>query len=153
MSKLHFHVSIPIADEHVRPSAALGFVRRVALSDRRLERALQQASVSEALRTRGERGGGAAPPQLVHIAEEGRVGPEGRQVLEQQRQVAVVPQYLRWEALDGAVAVQEPCRRDRTDPRNAWIAIRGVADEGEEVGDQDGLDSELLADSLRSRIF
>ena len=46
------------------------------------------------------------------------------------------------------MSVQKPCRGDRTDPRNAWISIRGIADEGEEVGNQDGLNSELLANSL-----
>ena len=48
-----------------------------------------------------------------------------------------------------AVAVEQPCRRVGTDSRNAWIAIRGVADESEEIGDQGGVDPELLADSFR----
>src|SRR5439155_1221895 len=54
---------------------------------------------------------------------------------------------------DDAVAVQEPCRGDRSDPRNAWIAVRRVANEREEVGDQRGLHSELLTNSSRISDF
>ena len=42
----------------------------VALSDGRLEAALQETSVSEVLSTRGEFLGGAAPPELVHITRQ-----------------------------------------------------------------------------------
>ena len=52
------------------PRSALNFVRCVALSDRRLERALQETSVSDALSTRGEFLGRAAPPELVHITRQ-----------------------------------------------------------------------------------
>src|SRR6185295_12933406 len=107
------------------------------------------ASVSEALRIRGKRGGGAAPTQVVDVAEEGRVGPERRQSLESQCQVAVVPQFVGRKALEGAVAVEEQCRRFGADSRNTGIAVRGVADEGEVVGDQERVDPELLADSFR----
>src|SRR6185295_17526050 len=108
-----------------------------SLSDWGAEAALQQASVSEPLRVRSEGGGGAAPTQLVDIAEERRVGSERRQVLEPQRQIAI-PQDAGREALESAVAVEELCRRLGADPGNAWIAICGVADESQKIGDQDG---------------
>src|SRR4029079_17106016 len=81
-------------------------------------------------------------------AEEGRVRPERRQILEPQRQIAV-PQDAGREALEDAVAVEELRRRLGTDSRNAWITICGVADESKKVGDQKGGHPKLLADSFR----
>src|SRR2546430_3481558 len=52
---------------------------------------LGQPHVAEPLRTDCERVGGPAPLELVYIAEQGRVGAERRQVLEQQRPFAAVP--------------------------------------------------------------
>src|SRR6266581_2396250 len=117
-------------------------------SDGRLEAALEQTSVSEALRVRGECACGTAPQELVHIAEESRIGPQRCQILEQERLIAAVRQYVRREALDGTMSVQEPCRGDRTDPRNAGIPVCGVADQGEKVRNQDRRHSELLANSF-----
>src|SRR6266704_1054380 len=96
-----------------------------------LAAAFQQAGVSEALRPRRESMGGPAPPELVHIVEKWRIGPERGQGFEQQRPVALLPEHRRGKGLDRAVLVQEPRRRDRTDPRNARIAVGRVADEGE----------------------
>src|SRR5947207_7929991 len=112
---------------------------------------LRQALVSEPLRTGCERVSGPAPFELVYIAEQGRIGAERRQVLEQQRPLAAVPlpQHRRGEPLDGTVLVQQPGRRDRADPRNAGIPVGRVAHEGEEVGNQRGLDAELLAHPSR----
>src|SRR6267143_3589860 len=110
-----------------------------------LEAAPQQTSVSQTIDICGERAGGPAPPELVHVPEQGRVRPERRQLLEQQRSLTVVPQHLRGEVLDAAVLVEEASRRDRSDPRNAGIAVRRVADERQEIGDEHGLDAELLA--------
>src|SRR5258707_624624 len=73
-----------------------------------LAAALEETSASETLRTGRERGGGAAPPQLVHVTEERRVVPQGRQILEQQRQGAALPQHGRREVLDDAVPVHQP---------------------------------------------
>src|SRR5438552_4034259 len=72
--------------------------------------ACQQTSVSQLLRPRGKRVGGPAPHELVHIPEQARVGPERRQVLEQQRLVTSVPQDRRGKVLDPPVLVQEPSR-------------------------------------------
>ena len=47
-----------------------------------------------------------------------------------------VAEHRRRKVFDRAVPVQEPRRRDRADARNARIAVRRVADEREEVGDQ-----------------
>src|SRR5207302_10524136 len=78
---------------------------------RRRQRALQQAGVSETSRARREGLGGAAPPQLVHIVEEARVGPERRQILEEEGHAApVIAEDGGWEVLDDAVAVQQTRR-------------------------------------------
>src|SRR5437016_2245695 len=92
--------------------------------------------------------GGPAPPELVHILEEWRVGPERGQGFEQHCPVALLPEHRRGKGFDRAVLVQEPRRRDRADPRNARIAVGRVAHEREEVGDQLGLHAELLAHPL-----
>src|SRR2546429_47283 len=61
---------------------------------------LGQALVSEPLRTGRERVGGPAPLELAYIVKQRRVGAERRQVLEQQRPLAAVPQHGRGEPLD-----------------------------------------------------
>jgi hypothetical protein len=96
--------------------------------------AVEQASLSETLRTGAERGRGAAPRQLVHVTEKVRVGSQGRQVLEEEGQAAALSQDGRREILEDAMPVQQPCRRDRTDPWDAGISVGSVADEGEEIG-------------------
>src|SRR6266699_1321756 len=111
--------------------------------------ACHQTSVRQPGRPRPERVAGPAPLELVYIAEQGRVGPERRQLFEQQRPLAAVPQHRRGEPLDGAVLVQQPGRRYRADPRDAGISVGRVAHEGEEVGNQRGLDAELLAHPCR----
>src|SRR6266508_385830 len=62
--------------------------------------ALQQTSVSQLLRACGKCVGGAAPPQVAHVLEKTRVRPERGEIFEQQRPVAAVSQYVRWESLD-----------------------------------------------------
>ena len=98
--------------------------------------ALEQTGISQPLHTCGECVGRAAPAELVHVAEEARVGPERCELLEQQRELAFVSQYSCWEVLDDAVFIQEPRRADGADTRNAWIAVGGVADERKKVGKQ-----------------
>src|SRR5256714_10856737 len=112
---------------------------------------LGQPRVAEPLGTSRERVGGPAPLELAHIPEQGRVGAERRQVFEQQRPVAAVPlpQHRRGEPLDGAALAHPPGRRARADPRDAGISVGRVAHEGEEVGNQGGLDAELLAHPSR----
>src|SRR5438094_525584 len=61
------------------------------------------------------------------------------------RKAAAIPQHRRGEPLDGAVLVQQPGRGDRADPRDARISVGRVAHESQEVGNQRGLDAELLA--------
>src|SRR5260370_30461174 len=65
----------PLGIEAPRAWPGCGGVRDRAAS-------LQQASIAQALRKPGEAGGGPAPPQLVHIAEQRRVVPERCQILE-----------------------------------------------------------------------
>ena len=54
-----------------------------------------QVSVSELGRARGEGVGGSAPAQLLDIAEEPGVGPERRQILEEQREAPTLAELLR----------------------------------------------------------
>ena len=68
---------------------------------------LQQPSVSQPLRTCRERVGGAPPLELVHVPEQGRVGPQRRQLLEQQRPVAAVPQHRRGKILQSEILVAD----------------------------------------------
>src|SRR2546426_1581498 len=112
------------------------------------ERALEQTRRFHALRERGKCAGRAAPPQLVDIAKQRCFSPQCRKIFEHQRGVTMVSQYLWRKVLDRAVPVQEARRRHRADPRNAWISICHVADEGEVIGNQDRVHSELLANAF-----
>jgi hypothetical protein len=62
--------------------------------------AVEQASFSETLSKRAERGSGAAPRQLVHVTEQVRVGPQSRQILEEEGQTAALSQHGRREVLE-----------------------------------------------------
>ncbi len=65
-----------------------------------LKTAFQQVGLSQTLRPRREPAGRTVPPQLVHVVEEARVSPQRRQVLEEQRSLALVfPQHARREIL------------------------------------------------------
>src|SRR6185437_13355597 len=113
--------------------------------DGSLAPALQQTRISQPVDVGGERRRGAAPLELVHIPEESRVSPEGRQILEHQCEIATLAKDGRRKRLNIAVLVEEPRRRDRSDPRNAWVSVLRVAHEREEVGNQGRLHPELLA--------
>src|SRR6266545_6946605 len=136
------HVATILGAVIVRPSRCQVSLRAAGSA------ALQQASVSQLLRACGKCVGGAAPPQVSHVLEKTRVRPERGEIFEQQRPVAAVSQYVRWESLDVAVSVQQPGRRDRSDPGNAGISVCRIAHEGEEVGNQDGVHAEFLAHAL-----
>src|SRR2546426_917947 len=144
MMRTSLSVFVVEGDLHLG-AATLRFDGRV----KKRSAAPQQTAVSQVLSTRGKCLGGPAPLELLHIPKQRRVRPECRQTLEQQRQIALLPEDGGREVLDDAVLVQEPCRGDRTDPRNPWISVCRVADEGEEVRDQGGIHPELLAHARR----
>ena len=74
--------------------------------------AREQAGVAEALAARGERRRRPAPAEVVDVAEQRRVGPERREILEQQRQLALARRGRRaGTASIGAVLVEESRRR------------------------------------------
>src|SRR6266853_3158365 len=114
-----------------------------------LEAAGEQSIISQPCRARGEALGGSAPAQLVHVREKPGVSPEGRELLEEQRQLTPLAEHTRWELFDGTVAADETCRGHLTDPRNARIPVCGVTNQGEEVRDQMRRHSEFLAHTLR----
>src|SRR6266849_2049710 len=66
----------------------------------RLDAAREQMRVSQALGAPGERIGGTAPPQVFHLTEQFRIGPERCKVLESQRQLTLLAQDRRGEAFD-----------------------------------------------------
>src|SRR5205823_3506559 len=98
------------------------------------ERALEQTRRFHALSERGKCAGRAAPLQLVDIAEQRRLSPQRRKIFEHKRGITAVSQQRWRKVLDRTVSVQEPCRRHRADPRNAWISICHIADEGQVIG-------------------
>src|SRR2546430_6604624 len=110
-----------------RRSSRRGATTRGGTRDWWVEAPLERARISQPVDVGGERTRGPAPLELVHIPEQGRVGPEGCQLLEAQRQVTAVPQHGRWEGLAGAVLVQEPRCRDPPYPRNAGVSVGPVA--------------------------
>src|SRR5439155_18806711 len=75
-----------------------------------------------------------------------RAGSERCQILEEQCLVSPISQHLGWERLECAVAIEKLRGCDSTNARDARIAVRGVADEGQEIGDQFRIDAELRAD-------
>jgi hypothetical protein len=88
--------------------------------------------------------------EFVGVAHEVRVSPEGCQVLEKQRQDALVfSQYIGWKIFNRAVLVQESGGGDGADPANPRIPVRGVTNEGEIVGNKDRLNPELLDHARR----
>ena len=94
-------------------------------------------------------GVGPAPAELVDVGEHRRGRAQGRKVLEQQREVALLAEHLGREVLEAAVAVHEPRRGDLADAGDAGVAVRGVAHEREQVGDPRRIDAELLAHARR----
>src|SRR5512141_949970 len=54
-----------------------------------------------------EPGGRSAPPELVDVLEEGRIRPQRRQRLEQQRGCALFSEHLGRKRFDRTVAVQQ----------------------------------------------
>src|SRR6478735_11183928 len=96
------------------------------------ERAFEEAPVAETLRARRERRLRSAPAQLVDVADDLGRGPQRREILEQQRELALVPEHLGRELLQRPVLVDEPRRRDLADAGDAGIAVGRVADERQE---------------------
>src|SRR6266480_4599970 len=123
-------------------ASAMCFSRRCYLAHCSLEAAAEQSIIPQPCCARGEAVGGSAPVQLVHVREKPRITPE-------RRQLAALAKHTRREVLDGAVAADEACRGRLADPRQAWIPVCGVTDQGEEVRDQMRRHAEFLAHPLR----
>src|SRR5262249_44543281 len=107
--------------------------------------ALEQATISDALDQRRQLGRRSPPAKLVDVVEERRVGPQRRQLLEEQCLNATLAEHVRREGLDGSVSVEQPRRTDRAQPRDPRITVRAVAYEREKIGDQRRFDAELCA--------
>src|SRR5690242_4876114 len=87
-----------------------------------LAAALGEPGRAHALGHRGELRKRSAPPELLHLLEERRVGAKRREPLEEERQRAAVAQHVVREALDRAVTIQQSRgagRTDAGDPREA----------------------------------
>src|SRR4029077_2738083 len=122
---------------------------RGCLGDWSLEAASEQSIVAQPCYARGESVGGPAPPQLLNVAEEPGVSVEGRQFLEEQRQLAPLAEPTRWQVFNANVSTDETGRGRFTDPRQTWVAVCGVTDEGEEVRNQVRHHTEFFAHTLR----
>src|SRR5204863_9504594 len=106
---------------------------------------LLNALVFHPLRPLWPRRCGSVPLELVHIGEERRIDSERRQILEQQRALAIGAEHFWRKRLDGPVAIEECGCGGRTDATNSRIAILRIADERQQVRNQIRVDSELRA--------
>src|SRR5439155_12787450 len=97
---------------------------------------------------RGQLGRRATPAQCVHILEQRRVGPERREILEQQREPPLLAENLGREVFDRAVSIQQPCGRRGADSRKPRVAVSRVTDEREIVRNHRRRDAEFLTDDL-----
>src|ERR1044072_9834492 len=85
--------------------------------------AREQPRIADFRRPRLEAIGGSAPAQRLDIGEQRRIGSEGRQALEEQRELAPLRrQDLRREILDGAVAAAKTAGGQFADGVDSWIA-------------------------------
>jgi hypothetical protein len=84
----------------------------------------------------------AAPPELVNIAKKSRICAQGRELLEQQRQLPVVPEYRWRKFLERAISPDELCCGDPPDAGNTRITVGRISNQGKEVGDELRLDPE-----------
>src|SRR5213078_1919357 len=74
-----------------------------------------------------------APAQRLGIVEERRISAQGREILEEQREIALFAENVRRKAFDLTVAVQKLGGRPGPDPKDAGVAVGRVAHEREQV--------------------
>src|SRR5581483_170909 len=110
---------------------------------------LQQTRFLHTLGPIGEGLARSAPTKLVDILEKRRVDSESCESLEEQREIALVAKNLRREIFDSSVLVQKPRGGDSADPGDARVAVGGVADQGEIIGNEPGLHAEFLPHARR----
>src|SRR5256714_9354541 len=91
---------------------------------------------------------GPAPFQLIDVGKERRVGAQRRQVLEQQRVLAVGAKDTFRERFNRAVLVEQSGRRARANSSNAWITILRISHQCEIVGYELRIDAEFCAHSF-----
>src|SRR6185437_11674480 len=90
-----------------------------------------------------------APAQRLDLLKERSVGAQGREILEEQREIAPFAENVRREVFDLSVAVQKLGGGPGADSRNAGVAVGRIAHEREQVRNEQRIDSELFAYSGR----
>jgi len=106
---------------------------------------LEQTRRVHLLGPRGERKGRAAPAQGFDVLEEGRIGAQGREILEEQRELALFAENVGREIFDLTVTIQKPGSGLRADPRNAGVTVGRIAYEREQVRYERRIDAKLFA--------
>src|SRR5947207_1891287 len=74
-----------------------------------------------------------APAQRLDLLKERRIGMQGREVLEEQCEIALFVQNVWRELLDRTVAIQKLGSGPGADSRDAGVAIGDIAHEREQV--------------------
>ena len=113
--------------------------------------AREHSRIAETLAHRCEILRRSAPSQRIHVAEQRRVGSQCREILEQQRELAVFANNVGGKLSIGPWRLKSRAA-PTADPRDARIAIGRVADEGEEIGDQAGSTPNFSRTAAASRI-
>src|ERR687892_1633224 len=86
-----------------------------------------------------------APAQRLGSIKEWRIGAQRREILEEQREIALFAENVRRKAFDRTVAVQKPGGGPGADARDAGIAVGRVAHEREQVWNELRADAKLFA--------
>src|SRR5439155_19658563 len=127
---------------HCRKAAWRSFTRSSARS---LFATLQQPRRFHPIRPGRECRRPAPPAQRLDFLKERRIGAQGREFLEEQREIALFAENVRREVFDLTVAVQKLGGGPGADSRDAGIAIGRIAHEREQVRDERRADAELFA--------
>jgi peptidyl-prolyl cis-trans isomerase A (cyclophilin A) len=106
------------------------------------------APVAGALHECVEGRGGPAPAQLVDVMKERRVRAQRCQILEQERELAAIAEYIWRKIFELAMAIDETRRGDCADSRNARVTVGAITNEGEVIRDVLGIHAELGANGV-----
>src|SRR5439155_14114410 len=117
----------------------------VTLFDRSLFAPLEQPRRFHPIRTRRERRRRTVPAKRLGSVEERRIGAQRREILEEQREIALFAENARREVFDLTVAVQKLGGGPGADSRDSGVAVGRIADEREQVRNERGIDAELFA--------
>src|SRR5918996_6501952 len=90
---------------------------------------------------------GTAPAQRLGSIEEWRIGAQRREILEEQREIALFAENVRRKAFDRTVAVQKLGGRPGAESRDAGIAVGCIAHQREQVWNERRIGAKTFGDS------